>query len=108
MTGAELVPFRESAQLVVSTIQMLAAGYRENRVVARSELDMLRLRLEHAEASAKSRAIGDLARTNLGEIVATYRQIQVSKPDEYQLGLMLDQLELLSRRLKGVLDAFAS
>lgn len=104
--GTDLVTFKEGASLVISSIDLFIRRYRQDRAVVRHEVAELQVRLDAALAAQRVRSVGDVGRANIAEIARTFDTFK-SEPPGPAYDLMLDQMEHLSRQLKGILDGMA-
>jgi hypothetical protein len=105
VTGSELVPFKEGAKLVVSAVQAVVGAYRQNSVISKRELALVRVNSEKAIALAKQSAVGDIARASIREIAETSRLIEDLNLYGPAAGHAFDHLDLLSRKLRDILDS---
>ena len=106
MTGSEIATFREGATLIASAIQFIAKAYRQNRVIERAQLDLLRVDAEKTLRLALVQARGEIARANVDEIVKTARYIDSLPQNGIAFEYAIAQLERLSWKLGGLLDDF--
>ena len=80
--------------------------YRQNHVISRTELQLLRIDGGSAVARALIAARGEIARANIQEIADTVRLIDSLPPDSLAIQYAVDQLDHLSRSLRRLLDDF--
>jgi hypothetical protein len=106
MTGSELAAYRASVSLVATTAQGIISIYRQNRTITKGQLELLRVEAERSVSLAKSRALGDIARANMYELIETARLIESLDAYNPALPYSMDQLEQLSRSLRRIVDGF--
>lgn len=106
MTGSELATYRATVALVTTAAQGIVSVYRQNRTISRGQIQLLRLEAEKAVALQRARALGDLTRTNLRELIDTSRIIESLDDYNPALPYCMNQLEHLSRALQRIIDDF--
>ena len=106
LTGSEIVAFREGASLVTAAVQGLVHVYRQNQTVSKRKIEILRIDADKAVLLAWGHARGEIARANIQEIANTARLIDTLPTGSPAVQYAIEQLELLSLSLRGMLDDF--
>ena len=106
MTGTELATYRATVALVTTAAQGIISVYRQNRTVSKHQLQLLRIEAEKAVALQRMRALGDLSRSSLRELIDTSRIIESLDDFNPALPYCMAQLDQLSRSLQRIIDDF--
>lgn len=106
MTGSELATYRATVALVTTAAQGIVSVYRQNHTISKTQLQLVRIEAEKAVGLQRVRALGDLSRANLRELIETSRLIESLNDYNPALPYCMDQLDQLSRSLRRIVDDF--